>query len=73
VLDRAIAGNWESFSPPGEGTEWRLEERDLAAAALVWNDEVVVHLQVFPKVATADGTTVVYRPRIRRNYGQPRE
>lgn len=50
VLDRAIAGTWEKFTPPGEGTEWRMENNDLASAALVWNDEVVVHLQVFPKL-----------------------
>jgi len=34
---------------------------------------VVVHLQVFPKVATSEGTTASYRPRIRRNYLPPRE
>jgi hypothetical protein len=73
VLDRAIAGKWESFNPPGDGKEWRMEESDLAAASLVWNDEVVVHLQVFPKVMTAEGTTAPYRPRIRRNYGPPLE
>jgi hypothetical protein len=73
VLDRAIAGKWESFNPPGDGNEWRMEESDLAAASLVWNDEVVVHLQVFPKVMTAEGATAPYRPRIRRNYGLPRE
>ncbi len=73
VLDRAIAGKWEGFNPPGDGKEWRMEESDLAAASLVWNDEVVVHLQVFPKVATGEGTTAPYRPRIRRNYGPPRE
>ena len=54
VLDRCIAGKWESFNPPGEGKEWRMEESDLAAASLVWNDEVVVHLQVFPKMPTGE-------------------
>jgi len=73
TLDRAIAAKWESFNPPGDGKEWRMEESDLAAASLVWNDEVVVHLQVFPKVATSEGTTASYRPRIRRNYLPPRE
>jgi hypothetical protein len=77
VLDRATGGTWEPFTPPGEGKEWRAEGDDLAAAALVWNDEVVVHMQVFPKapVAPAAGTnpgtpTAAYRPRIRRRYGQ---
>ena len=49
VLGKAVAGEWESFSPPGKGKEWRIETDELAAASLVWNDEVVVHLQVFPK------------------------
>jgi hypothetical protein len=49
VLDKAVAGEWESFSPPGAGAEWRMETKELAAASLVWNDEVVVHLQAFPK------------------------
>lgn len=69
VLDRCIKGKWESFDPAGEGKEWRYEGRHLAAASLVWNDEVVVHLQVFPKVQTGDGTTAPYKPRIRRRYG----
>jgi hypothetical protein len=73
VLDRCIKGKWEGFSPPGEGKEWRYEGRNLAAASLVWNDEVVIHLQVFPKTATAEGTIARYRPRIRRNCGPPRE
>ncbi len=73
TLDRLIAAKWESFSPPGDGKEWRMEESDLAAASLVWNEKVVVHLQVFPKLATGEGATATYRPRIRRNYLRPRE
>ncbi len=69
MLDRCIAGKWEGFNPPGEGKEWRMEESDLAAASLVWDDEVVVHLQVFPKVPTGEGTVAPYKPRIRRRYG----
>jgi hypothetical protein len=71
VLDRAVAGEWEAFTPPGEGKEWRLETNDFAAASLVWNDEVVIHLQVFPKVTVGDtgAKTVAYKPRIRRRYG----
>ena len=69
VLDRCIKGKWENFDPPGEGKEWRLEENDLAAASLVWNDEVVVHVQVFPKVPTGEGTVALYKPHVRRKYG----
>jgi hypothetical protein len=68
VLDRAIAGKWESFTPPGEGTEWRIEGDDFAAASLVWDEKVVLHLQVFPQRPSSDG--VVYRPRICRRYGR---
>ncbi len=71
VLDKAVAGEWEAFNPPGEGKEWRLETNDLAAASLVWNDQVVLHLQVFPKQPVGDtgAKAVAYRPRIRRKYG----
>jgi hypothetical protein len=71
VLDKAVAGEWEAFNPPGEGKEWRLETDDFAAASLVWNDEVVIHLQVFPKVPVGDvgAKAVAYKPRIRRRYG----
>jgi hypothetical protein len=75
VLDKAAAGEWESFAPPGEGKEWRIETEDFAAASLVWNDEVVIHLQVFPKVAVGDtgAKAVAYKPRIRRKYGRAGE
>jgi hypothetical protein len=73
VLDQAVAGEWEGFDPPGEGKEWRLETADFAAASLVWNDRVVIHLQVFPKVPVggkdAGAKAVAYRPRVRRRYG----
>jgi hypothetical protein len=70
VPDKAVALEWEAFTPPGEGKEWRLETNDFAAASLVWNDEVVIHLQVFPKVPVGDGgaKAVAYKPRIRRKY-----
>jgi hypothetical protein len=71
VLDKAVAGEWEAFNPPGEGKEWRLETDDLAAASLVWNDQVVIHLQVFPKLPVGDtgAKAVAYQPRVRRKYG----
>lgn len=49
VLDRVSAGDWRAFDPPGTGTDWRLSDEEYAASALVWNNEVVLHLQVFPK------------------------
>ena len=49
ALDRAAAGKWEPFPSPGEGTDWRLEDEQLAGSALVWADDVVVHLQLFPQ------------------------
>lgn len=64
VLDHVARGNWESFRTPGEGTDWRLDDPQYAAASLVWGDEAVVHLQVFPKTPTASD----WRPRIRRPY-----
>jgi hypothetical protein len=68
VLDHAIAGKWDSFDPPGEGKEWRMEDNEFAAASLVWDDKVVIHLQVFPKVVRNQETVAPYRPRIRRRY-----
>lgn len=49
VLDQVQSGKWEPFKSPGEGTEWRLADEKYSAAALVWEDSVVLHLQVFPR------------------------
>lgn len=68
VLDRAISGTWESFNPPGEGKEWRMEDNEFSAASLVWNDKVVLHLQVFPNAAKSTAPKPNFRPRIRRRY-----
>jgi len=65
VLDKAVAGEWESFTPPGTGTEWRMGTNDLAAASLVWNDEVVVHLQVFPKHPESGAVKKTFGRRVR--------
>jgi len=64
ALHRAATGDWESFKAPGEGVDWRLEDDQMAAAALVWQERVVVHLQLFPKW----GGQVGYRPRIHRQH-----
>jgi len=69
-LDRAVAGRWENFPSPGEGADWRLEDQQLTGAALIWEDKVVVHLQLFPKAAKGiEAQMPNYRPRIRRPYG----
>jgi hypothetical protein len=68
VLDRAIAGKWDSFDPPGDGKEWRMDDHEFSAASLVWNEKVVLHLQVFPKAARVEEEKPVFRPRIRRRY-----
>ncbi len=72
VLTDIAAGNWSAFDSPGEGQDWRLEHDDYAAASLVWDDSVVVHLQVFPKASEAQGESLQWRHRIRRNYGGSR-
>lgn len=70
LLDQVAVTQWESFRSPGEGTDWRMQDTQYAASSLVWNEEVVLHLQVFPKAqADTGGRTGHYRPRIRRPYG----
>jgi hypothetical protein len=51
VLGQAAGGKWEPFPTPGEGVDWRLGENAMSASALVWDEQVVVHLQVFPHYA----------------------
>jgi hypothetical protein len=40
---------WETFDTPGEGRDARWENDTLVGAALVWDDQSTVHLQLFPK------------------------
>jgi hypothetical protein len=68
VLDRAVAGKWERFESPGEGADWRLDEPALSGSALIWNDTVVVHLQIFPRQLDHRSERPS-RPRIHRRYG----
>jgi hypothetical protein len=68
-LDRAAAGNWEQFPSPGEGSDWRLADDQVSAAAMILDDRVVVHLQLFPRVPEGEPAMPSYRPRIRRPYG----
>lgn len=54
ALRRASAAQWNAFNAPGEGQDYRIEDDRLSGSALVWND-LVVHLQLFPKAGTAGG------------------
>jgi hypothetical protein len=47
MLDALCRREWEPFDPPGEGKDWRTTDRDLSAAALVWEGRQVIHLQAF--------------------------
>jgi hypothetical protein len=49
VLEWVAGGNWECFAAPGEGKDWRLDEGNLSGSALIWEEQVVVHLQIFPR------------------------
>lgn len=72
VLDVAAAGQWEAFTPPGEGQDWRLDASGHSGSALVWEDQVVLHLQLFPKQPEGErsGRRRSYRPRINRPWGR---
>jgi len=73
TLERAAVGKWESFASPGQGRDHRLDDEHLSGSALVWEDQVVLHLQLFPKAQDeheVEGNQR-HRPRIRRPYGLP--
>jgi hypothetical protein len=71
VLHTSGFGNWEAFSSPGEGRDYRLSDGKLSGSALVWEEKVVVHLQVFPKPDDQEQErTSAWRPRIHRRYAR---
>ena len=49
ALKEAAAGDWETFPSPGEGDDLRLEHGRYSGSALAWNDQSVLHLQLFPR------------------------
>jgi hypothetical protein len=49
ALESAAGGDWEAFDAPGEGQDWRLDHQEWSASALVWEEKVVIHLQLFPR------------------------
>jgi hypothetical protein len=69
VLGRAVKGRWEPFESPGAGQDWRWQDRSYSGSSLVWEDRVVVHLQVFPKAKQNGSEVAPRRPGIRRRYG----
>jgi hypothetical protein len=69
ALERAAAAIWEQFPSPGVGRDHRLEDSALTGSALVWEDQVVVHMQLFPRSGVlAQSPAEQYRPRIRRRF-----
>ena len=69
ILQRVARGTWEAFPPPGEGQDFRLQSRSFSGAALIWEGQVVLHLQIFPR-QPGEQSRSPYRPRIHRPYGQ---
>lgn len=70
TLTRVGAGNWERFRSPGEGSDFRLTDDSFTGSALVWEDRVLVHLQLFPKRAdaTSENSARQGRPRMVRRW-----
>lgn len=73
VLERAAVGKWDILGSPGQGRDHRLEDQQLTGSALVWEDRVVLHLQLFPKAQDQNEAQLGQgqRPRIRRPYAPP--
>jgi len=70
LLARIAAVEWEAFDSPGDGREFRFRRESLAGSALVWEQQSVVHLQVFPADPDATGSAdrQAGRARIHRRY-----
>jgi hypothetical protein len=69
MLERAAVGKWDKFTPPGEGADYRLDDPELSGCALVWEDGVVIHMQLFPRRGAGQENEIhQWRPRIHRPY-----
>jgi len=68
ILQDVTQGNWEPFSSPGEGQDFRLQSPEFSGSALIWEGRVVLHLQVFPRQSGGHAGNPC-RPRIHRPYG----
>jgi hypothetical protein len=53
IMARCGQAAWQPFKSPGEGADHRLVDDQYSGCALVWEDKVVVHLQVMPRPAEA--------------------
>ena len=49
IMAEVANETWEPFKSPGEGHDYRLETKQYAGSALVWDERVVLHLQLFPQ------------------------
>lgn len=67
ALAAAGESKWEDFPSPGEGRDHRLSNDSYNGAALVWDSQVVIHLQLFPKQQQRQETPDIPL-RIRRRY-----
>ena len=72
VLAQAAGASWETFESPGEGRDLRLELPTLNGSALVWEDRVVLHMQLFAREDRAEGDSSERshrrRPRLYRRH-----
>jgi len=67
VIENAADGKWERFDVPGDGQDYRLEDPAMSGSGLVWEDQVVVHLQLFPLDNKQQSPN---RPRLHRRYAR---
>jgi ARG and Rhodanese-Phosphatase-superfamily-associated Protein domain len=75
LLDQASESKWEDFDSPGEGRDYRLGTETLTGSSLIWEDKVLLHLQLFsidPDDRDRTGSRQARRPRIHRRYGTRR-
>ncbi len=75
LLDQAAESDWEDFDSPGEGRDHRLGTDTLTGSALVIDETIPLHLQLFsvePGNQDRSATQRARRPRIHRRYGTRR-
>lgn len=73
ILGRAATEDWEAFESPGDGKDHRLNDEWFTGSALVYDDQAVIHLQVFPNEGHERGETnrqSQRRLRLHRRYGR---
>jgi hypothetical protein len=60
-LDQAVAGEWEAFTPPGEGKEWRIETDSLPSATRWAYASLFTHLLTLSAPVTGGIRALVRR------------